>query len=248
MFPTQITAGELRKLRGNARGIAIERLVASIRACKKVMSSNLEEPSSSNPDDYVVVGSRGTEGEPRDHQQTGARISSASSLATSIAKSGQVRGNSTERSDDDDDDDDNPTVDDQRVEVVVGKRKISATKTVFDTSPAKRTARSASQGSSAASREALPAAPGSTKPPSESAKASPEAAAAARKAKWLKAVQDNDASMEAAMERVRKQQEEIKEAHMLRTKELMQWMVDEQSGKHGDEGDEGPPPAKHVEA
>lgn len=66
--------------------------------------------------------------------------------------------------------------------------------------------------------------------------------AAARRASWLLAVQENDRFLKLAQEAMGR----AKEAHVARSSELMRWMVDEQSDKHNALGREGPPPmTKH---
>lgn len=66
--------------------------------------------------------------------------------------------------------------------------------------------------------------------------------AAARRASWLLAVQENDRCLKLAQEALGR----AKEAHVARSSELMRWMVDEQSDKHSALGREGPPPmTKH---
>lgn len=71
--------------------------------------------------------------------------------------------------------------------------------------------------------------------------------AAVRRAKWLQAVEENDKRLKAEderlhleRERIRKERLAAKEAHVARSVELMQWMVDEQGGKHDNLGIEGP--------
>lgn len=65
---------------------------------------------------------------------------------------------------------------------------------------------------------------------------------AARRAKWLSAVKENDEHLELELERLKLERATAKEVHTSRSIELMMWMVEEQSGKHNDE--QGPPPTR----
>lgn len=64
--------------------------------------------------------------------------------------------------------------------------------------------------------------------------------AAARQAKWLRAVAENDEKLALEQERLRRESMRVKDAHLARNMELMAWMIDEQSGKHSGSGSEGP--------
>lgn len=69
-----------------------------------------------------------------------------------------------------------------------------------------------------------------------------ESSANARRAKWLLAVEENDNCLKEEQKRLALMEDRVREQHTARSIELMKWMVNEQSGKHGALGREGPPP------
>lgn len=231
---------------------AIQDMFNHLRSSPEVMAGVLQEADPSKPHEYTTCGNE-PESRSREHEQEPVE---GESNAPDLCNMSRENGTRDDAAGAETSDDDEVALTHHPVVEVPGeKRKMrdveprsrsgsSGKRTAVDNGGrADRYARRTSLVAAPKATTSVPSAP--SEPPEEPEKLTSEAAAAARKTKWLEAVKENDESLKVALERIRKEEELVKEAHMRRTKDLMQWMVDEQSGKHDDKGSEGPPAIEH---
>lgn len=243
---TQITAGELRNMRGDAGRVAAQKVFESMLDSRSVMAGALDEVHMPNSG-----GTRGnTNSTSNTHGEKRTRISipmNSSSLLESPLKKVAMKPSHAEVSSADEDVIPPAT---NAEELRIGKRKKSRVGADSAGRTPKHQARGAGHERQGGSKKhallnpPTPVVPAATVSPGEKVESSAQSAAEVRKAKWLEAVQQNDSNLKAIEKRLREEEEKATECHSARTMELMQWMVAEQSGEHDDTGSEGPPAMK----
>lgn len=218
----EFIAGELRKLRGAARRTAIDELFETLRSSAAI-SGELEE---------VSPGSR------RPNRRRGA-FGRETARAQSAPAGEGVQGPKKKRRRSamvpTDDGGDAPS----------SSERDGAASPVAKMKKPRAAANDEASGRSSTKRTALErdgqGADGSPRQEGVGTEADADVSdAAARRGKWLRAVEDNEERLKLELERLEREKAAIKQTHTSRNLVLMKWMVDEQNGGH--HGEKGPAP------
>lgn len=248
-FPSivsQVTAGELRRLRGPTRRAAFDALFEQMLSSPSVMMGVLEEmdaPNGRTSGGHAVSTIRNRK--KGDTNVLNSINSAASDMSESESEDGKVEPDSVHAGLGSSENETSLSIE-TREGVRNGKKKMSRVRIQIErrkpTGPAlgpgdRDNSEIEGDGSSSSHAKATATSPVKHVEPSSRP-------TDVRRAKWLEAVAENDSYFRAVQERLRKEGERAKEAHVARTKELMGWMVDEQNGRHDEMGSVGPPVCK----
>lgn len=219
----QFKAGELRQLRGTTRRTEVDRILEEMRKSDTVMAGVLEEvPSSENastckemtePDAWIPSSATRNED-----------LSSSSADADETASSrGKRRHDNLRR---------------ESVPLADRPPKRPSFRGLPD-GMSSSNSRSSTRLESVKQEGVMEGNGGGKEEIESGPDGGDDSDAAGRRAAWLRAVEENDAILKREQERVQKERIRAKDVHLARSMELMQWMVDEQSGQHT--GSDGPP-------